>query len=214
MLLKELFENINPPLIAPNGKKSNLNSVQYQMVRTKEFKNWFGDWENNPTSASKVVDENGEPLVVYHGTNTDFHTFDYKRAGAGNDTGMRGRGFYFSPNSKTSGSYGNIIKAVFLSIKHPFKPSDFSSAEEIADKLGIDDGTFEFDSNSGQFRVYSSYAGMLTGQLKDANYDGVIYPPGQEIVAFYPNQIKSAIGNSGNFFTDSLSIHEGITKCY
>ena len=75
MLLKELFENINQPLKAPNGQPSNLNSVQYQMVRTPEFKKWFGDWENNPNAASKVVDENGEPLVVYHGSPLSFDMF-------------------------------------------------------------------------------------------------------------------------------------------
>lgn len=58
-------------LLAPNGKVSNLTEKQYAQVRTKAFKDWFGDWENNPENASKVVDENGEPLVVYHGTNAD-----------------------------------------------------------------------------------------------------------------------------------------------
>ena len=53
-------------LLAPNGKKSNLTERQYAQVRTKAFKEWFGDWENNPSEASKVVDENGEPLVVWH----------------------------------------------------------------------------------------------------------------------------------------------------
>jgi hypothetical protein len=52
-----------------------LNEYQYAQVRTKAFKDWFGDWENNPEHASKVVDENGEPLVVYHGTNAKFDTF-------------------------------------------------------------------------------------------------------------------------------------------
>ena len=56
-------------LIAPNGKTSNLTPEQYKLVRTPEFKAWFGDWENDPENASKVVDENGEPLVVYRGFN-------------------------------------------------------------------------------------------------------------------------------------------------
>lgn len=55
-------------MLAPNGKPSNLNEKQWNQVRTPEFKKWFGDWENDPENASKVVDENGEPLVVYHGT--------------------------------------------------------------------------------------------------------------------------------------------------
>lgn len=53
---------------ALNGKPTKLNERQWLQVRTKAFKDWFGDWENNPENASKVVDENGEPLVVYHGT--------------------------------------------------------------------------------------------------------------------------------------------------
>jgi hypothetical protein len=65
-------------LIAPNGKPSNLTPEQYKLVRTPEFKAWFGDWENDPENSSKVVDSNGEPLVVYHGTaNIDY--FDTKK---------------------------------------------------------------------------------------------------------------------------------------
>ena len=50
--------------LAPNGKPSNLNHEQWHLVRTPEFKAWFGDWENDPENASKVVDENGEPLEI------------------------------------------------------------------------------------------------------------------------------------------------------
>ena len=65
-------------LIAPNGKKSNLTPLQYKLVRSPEFKAWFGDWQNDPENASKVVDENGEPLVCYHQSNKKFTKFDYK----------------------------------------------------------------------------------------------------------------------------------------
>jgi hypothetical protein len=37
-------------------------------IGLQSFKDWFGDWENDPANASKVVDENGRPKVVYHGT--------------------------------------------------------------------------------------------------------------------------------------------------
>ena len=63
-------------LLAPNGKPSNLTAEQYKLVRKPEFKKWFGDWENDPNNASKVVDKNGEPLVVYHGTNYKFNSFN------------------------------------------------------------------------------------------------------------------------------------------
>ena len=66
---------------APNGKTTNLTERQWLQVRTKSFKEWFGDWENDPENASKVVDENGEPLVVYHGSNDyGFNIFDPSKA--------------------------------------------------------------------------------------------------------------------------------------
>lgn len=103
-------------LLAPNGKKSNLTERQYAQVRTKAFKDWFGDWENNPSEASKVVDENGEPLVVYHGTNAEFTVFDNSK----NDLSYKG--FYFTDSKKMAGSYkGDILMPVFLNIKDYYK---------------------------------------------------------------------------------------------
>jgi len=64
-------------LLAPNGKKSNLTPEQWHLVRTPQFKAWFGDWENSPETASKVVDENGEPLVVYKFKKEPFHSNTY-----------------------------------------------------------------------------------------------------------------------------------------
>lgn len=64
-------------LLAPNGKPSNLPERLYAQVRTKEFKDWFGDWQNDPKNASKVVDDNGEPRIVYHGSDQyGFDVFD------------------------------------------------------------------------------------------------------------------------------------------
>jgi hypothetical protein len=93
-------------LLAPNGKPSNLNDVQYAQVRTPEFKNWFGDWENDPANASKVVDENGEPRVVYHGTNNTFDEFKKEKLGSKNwmaDSAFMG--FFFAGDRKTSEAY-------------------------------------------------------------------------------------------------------------
>ena len=65
--------------LAPNGNPSNLTTEQYKLVRTPEFKAWFGDWQNDPENSSKVVDENGEPLVVYHGGDEEFNIFDLNK---------------------------------------------------------------------------------------------------------------------------------------
>ncbi|WP_288080803.1 hypothetical protein, partial [Pseudomonas sp.] len=68
-------------LRAPNGNQTKLTERQWVQVRTPSFKAWFGDWEkfagvrggvwsDTQKEVSKVVDDNGEPLVVYHGTDT------------------------------------------------------------------------------------------------------------------------------------------------
>ena len=65
-------------LLAPNGKPSNLSPELYKYVRSLRFISWFGDWINSPESASKVVDDNGEPLLVGHGTKERFDKFNRK----------------------------------------------------------------------------------------------------------------------------------------
>jgi hypothetical protein len=90
-----------PSRLAPNGKPSNLNESQWNQVRTPQFKAWFGDWENDAANASKVVDENGEPMVVYHGTPREFDHFSMSYFGR-NDDGFYGRGFYFTPNKESA----------------------------------------------------------------------------------------------------------------
>lgn len=76
-ILDEAPRDSKGRLLAPNGEPSNLPERLYAQVRTKEFKDWFGDWQNDPENASKVVDENGEPRVVYHGSNQyGFDVFD------------------------------------------------------------------------------------------------------------------------------------------
>jgi|GEM_PF-2688825 len=154
------------------------------------FREWFGD--------SKVVDGEGKPLVVYHGSDSEnIESFDIKKALSSNDYGLRGRGFYFSTNKKTADNYGPITYQSYLSIRNPFNPLTFNSKEEIASKLNIDDGIFEFTKDK-KFKVYSQYSSTLTSALKEAGYDGVIYQEGQEIIAFSPTQIKS-IYNRGTW---------------
>ena len=46
-------------MLAPNGKPTNLSEENWIKVRTPEFKEFFGDWQNDPENSSKVVDENG-----------------------------------------------------------------------------------------------------------------------------------------------------------
>ena len=159
-------------------------------------------------NSSKVVDENGEPMVVYHGTNENFNIFDKKKAGSGNDKGLRGKGFYLSPNKKTSEAYGGRVISAYISLKHPFNPSEFASAEEVAKHLTnrlVQQGYDEYTVDSSifnvgySFSVENEYANVFSSILKEAGYDGVLYPHRQEVITFDSHQIKSATDNIGTF---------------
>lgn len=113
-LIKEQAVANGTFLKAPNGKQSNLSEDLWLTVRTDSFKNWFGDWENDPQNASKVVDENGEPLVVYHGTKAEFSIFNESTEGG------LGRGIYFTEDESFAKGVNPKVVSVFLNIKNPY----------------------------------------------------------------------------------------------
>ena len=133
-------------LKAPNGKPTNLTPKQWVQARTMAFKRWFGDWESNPDNASKIVDANGEPMVVEHSTwNEDFYTFDIERLGeSSGDEGLYGAGFYFGNVGHTQ-LYGDRAIRVYLDAKNPLVlPEDnimksFDYLIENFDKEGLRD---------------------------------------------------------------------------
>ena len=110
---------------APNGNATNLNEAQWIDVRTKRFKDWFGDWQNDPENSSKVVDENGEPMVVYHGTTySKFYSFKESNIGIFfTDSKEKATGYANGDNSKVVG--------VFLDIKNPLVNNYSSYWEKI-----------------------------------------------------------------------------------
>jgi len=57
---------------AANGMM--YSNAAKDITKTAAFKQWFG--------SSQIVDENGKPLVMYHGTAQDIHAFRGKQAGA------------------------------------------------------------------------------------------------------------------------------------
>ena len=181
-------------LLAPNGKPSNLTSEQYKLVRTPEFKAWFGDWENSPENASKVVDKNGEPLVVYHGnSNVNFNIF------VNGELSVRGensKGWYFTRYKNIAKNYSGIngfVKEVFLKIMNI----------KIA-KSYIEIGTInkEYVKNA----VDSGYDGAYFMPDKKSLEIGWLKLYNEEFVAFESNQIKLADGTNTTFDANNPDI--------
>ncbi len=171
--------------------KTKLNYKQWIQVRTPEFKSWFGDWESDPQNASKVTDpDTGEPLVVYHGTNADFDTFDIDqpiRNGRG-----EGRGFYFTNETKIAKKYATSkgrVMPTFLNLKNPFRGFDALSKEDKSIYLDTKTNEEAYDN---------------------LGIDGFIV--GGQYIVRTPNQIKSAIGNNGDFSSDNDDIRFSLNE--
>lgn len=79
--------------------EADINFSRGGQSSIKAFQEWFG--------GSKVVDENGEPLVVYHGTGWDVTAFDKSTIGEETDFGIFGQGFYAISDPDLAGFYAN-----------------------------------------------------------------------------------------------------------
>lgn len=165
------------------------NSVADQ-TQTENFQRWFKD--------SKAVDAEGKPLVVYHGTTSEFNTFR-----VGNAPGW-GRGIYFTNNESVArdeyaGDDGRVV-AAYVSLQNPYTGQHITEAQMEATEAGkkvLADGGNVIDASNDDGRFFGS-------MLRELGYDGVMLKgsnniDGYEIVAFRPEQIKSATGNNGNF---------------
>ena len=198
----------NGGLVAPNGKKSNLTPAQYKLVRTPEFKKWFGDWEKDPKNASKVVDKNGEPLVVYHGTTKHFTVFDKNKVGSNfkEDT----YGFYFTDDKSQASSYTfmtssnveRIVLHVFLAIKNPLTKEEITSNPRFVLQQEEDEDYTAID-------LYDTNRKLINELVKEK--DGVIISvDGVSLFAVpNPTNIKLADGTNTTFDPNNPDIRYG-----
>ncbi len=158
------------------------------------------------TNSSKVVDENGEPMVVYHGTLTkDLHQFS--KDFIGSRYSFDEKGFFFISNKQIAKDYsysefdstrkGEVIET-FLSIKHPLLVD-----QKWCKKNGLGNNVFKYNDVIG---FWDNYQALILEESE--NNDGVIITDGNTTmdVAFDPNQIKSAVNNNGEFSLESDDI--------
>lgn len=135
--------------------------MSIEIINSSNFKKWFGDWENSPESSSKVVDENGLPLVVYHGTDADFNEFSSKFIGQHGT--QHGQGFYFTSNKKFAGNFGKNIKSFFLNIRKPLSTNELTLSYNDCIKLmdAVDKKQCEADPEFG-YGILSDYGDIDT----------------------------------------------------
>ena len=152
----------------PGEHDQKTHGRRHPQIDTPEFKKWFGD--------SKVVDENGDPLVVYHGTTKDFDEF------IPSTEGILGPGIYSSANKNDYGMYssyaqkeGARVMPLFVSLNNP--------------KIVFAGDTRSFPDSKSE--LSAEYDGVL---MLDKRTNRILWA-----VAKSKEQIKSATGNRGTF---------------
>ena len=168
---------------------SNGERIAKSEPALRNFWNWFGD--------SKVVDEDGRPLVVYHGTNEEFDEFDIRYFGR-HDNGWLGVGFYTTNDEEMAESYGSIVMSLYTKLENPYilTASDASyNPDHLRNKLGVRTGMEinEYLRNNG-------YDGVLLSYTDDWGFAF------REAMALERNQIKST-QNRGTFSPDTGNIY-------
>ena len=161
------------------------------------------NWKN----VSKVVDENGEPLVVYHYTDnenltefsTEFDNYFSKEGGTKN-------AIFFTTDNVVPGSEDNFLTSrkaklsLFLNIKNL---EVFHGTKEDLHKQGT---SYREIVNKSSERNGSENGIVLTGFDDNKKENQTIY------VVHNPNQIKSAINNTGAFSNNSNNIYDTDSK--
>jgi hypothetical protein len=208
-------------------KSSPVKPKLENVTESQQFLRWFGDWQRYPNKASKIVNEDGTPKIMYHGTKANFTVFDQKKAKA---SGLYGKGFYFTDSKSHSASYGDAM-AVYLNIRNPLSPAsdtvtksqirNFLSAVAENEDYSIENyGTYDIEeiltkiTSRDAFAVIQDINATAIGDFVEAiklfnsvnstQYDGIVVPT--ETVAFYPEQIKSATDNTGTFDSKNPNI--------
>ena len=183
-------------------KDSPVNRKFVEQTETRQFQRWFGK--------SKVVDRDGEPLVVYHATDAEFTVFDRDKLGERtkqrdiedfnmdmeDSVGLLRSaelGFWFSEKNLAEDEYGgrHVLKLedgkrigmpVYLSIENPNYVDTYDLMETL-DNMTVEE---------------------YLQEMEDYGYDGLIvtdqeFDNAKSYVVFKPNQIKSATNNVGTF---------------
>jgi hypothetical protein len=155
------------------------------ITQTPAFRKWFG--------GSKVVDESGRPLVVYHGTDSDVEAFDPAKQGEATDAPSARMGFFFAADPAVASSYAsspNFYKDdAFGRVANKLTRGWYEKANEaLLRKLGLRsvagggenvlpvhlkiERPFEFDMKGQEYRE-RSFAEIID-QAKRDGHDGVI----------------------------------------
>ncbi|MBQ8635349.1 hypothetical protein IJ425_04260 [bacterium] len=191
--LEEIKPNFQDDVKFAGANENEIEDAQREWqekgTESKYFKKWFGE--------SKVVDEAGKPLVVYHGTPYIFEVFDTNKLGESTkkfdeENQSSKEGFFFTSDLNYADGYtgenGTVLKT-YINMQNPYI---FNMEEYMATDAKITE---------------------IIKEAKQKGHDGVIFKNIREVgskastqyVAFNPEQIKS-VDNRGTFDAQNPNI--------
>jgi hypothetical protein len=237
-----IFENKSIELLAPNGKKSELNDNLQSIINSSWFVEWFGDWRSaynyrnlkdfGGENVSKVLSENFEPLLVWHGTGKEFSYFKFDQFPANYFAVNRSYAEFFAAMHSPDG-IGYIIP-FFLNIKNPLDLTIFGneevSATEFFDWLYLQTGMNAEELGANLLLLEAgtpplpvwvyirNSPKMLVKISQSTNFDGIMFDEfnpnikdknnpaysTRAYIVFEPNQVKIADPERGEILLTSL----------
>ena len=160
------------------------------------------------TNSSKIVDENGEPRVVYHGTTRDEEKRVWNENGGYYDTshdqftvfrrdvdGERNSGMFFNSDPDNAYGYGYYSYDTYLKLRNPLVIDCNGSNYSAIKYNGEEKDTYGWCD----YAEKHGYDGVVFNNIRDGVDYGSMQTPTNDYVAFKSNQIKSATDNIGTF---------------
>lgn len=197
-------------------KPYQMTNIRYALSETDSTGKKLSVNQRKFFKDSKVVDEKGNLLVVYHNSNNNFTIFDKNYTGTGLSEGRLGNlgeGFYFTDSSEFY-SHGHKM-SVYLDIKKPYYlgvKDNYQQWVNLIQNSHINyDKSIDLSKSVSTIRALGQATGFsgenliktFTKLLKQQNFDGIIEVGGYstDFVVFEPNQIKET--SNVNPTTDS-----------
>jgi hypothetical protein len=170
----------------------------------ENFSAWFGH--------SKAVDADGKPLVLHHGTASDFSVFDTGR-GAIYFAADRGAAQAYADHNEWGDGIPRVVDA-YLCIENPkvidrrWAQENMADADGTIDWTVLDEVAYEAEEMGHDgliLRSLPDFAGVEGGQRIEREYD--------QYIVFKPTQIKSAVNNSGLYLRENPDMNDRIDAC-
>ena len=200
MMMADLMHKVNPREQAKARDKEYMDAVEKGDMETARRK--VKEAAKAAMQETKVVDENGEPLVVYHGTTNDEVKRKWNEQTKTYDTehkpftvfktiyldGLPSVGHFFVNSEDNAAGYGYTVYPVYLNMQNPLVIDCKGSAYNSIEHGGERHDTYEWAAIAQE----KGYDGVIFKNIRDGVDYGAMQEPVDEYVAFDSNQIKSA----------------------